>query len=129
MGKGDIFKPGKVWCLAVTRGLVGRASHKFTLSYHLIATVAQPRLSREPGGRQKFGPREIALELSITKLWNKNIRRCASASSSLKNKISDDHTRRDYDCVRIIFIYYVLYSMRILTRTSIRYVLYFMRVY
>lgn len=66
MGKGDIFKPGKVWCLAVTRGLVGRASHKFTLSYHLIATVAQPRLSREPGGRQKFGPREIALELSIT---------------------------------------------------------------
>ncbi|KAK1129719.1 hypothetical protein K0M31_019434, partial [Melipona bicolor] len=42
-GRGDIFKPGKVWCLGVRvwvgcRG-VGRASHKFTLSYHQMATI------------------------------------------------------------------------------------------
>lgn len=40
-GGGDIFKPGKVWCLggARARGGVGRASHKFTLSYHQMATI------------------------------------------------------------------------------------------
>lgn len=41
-GRGDIFKPGKVWCLAVRVGWyrgVGRASHKFTLSYHQMATI------------------------------------------------------------------------------------------
>jgi len=53
----------KVWCLAgVTLGRTGRASHKFTLSYHLIAARAR----NEPAGRQKFGPREIAPELSMT---------------------------------------------------------------
>ena len=43
--RGDIFKPGKVWCLVQTRGCAGRASHKFTLSYHLIATMAAQALS------------------------------------------------------------------------------------
>lgn len=66
-GRGDIFKPGKVWCLVLTRGCAGRASHKFTLSYHLIATTAAQTLGArsEAGGRQKFGPREIALGLSM----------------------------------------------------------------
>lgn len=41
-GRGNIFKPGKVWCLVVRVGWyrgVGRASHKFTLSYHQMATI------------------------------------------------------------------------------------------
>lgn len=51
-GRGDIFKPGKVWCLAGRGGRrwgrgrgVGRASHKFTLSYHLIASIPAQALA------------------------------------------------------------------------------------
>ena len=62
--RGDIFKPGKVWCLVQTRGCARRASHKFTLSYHLIATMAaMPGSRRAYGARQKVG-RNLAHEKS-----------------------------------------------------------------
>lgn len=54
-GRGDIFKPGKVWCLAVRVGWyrgVGRASHKFTLSYHQMATIPVQALA-DPAKRSR----------------------------------------------------------------------------
>lgn len=116
--KGDIFKPGKVWCLAVTQGRVGRASHKFTLSYHLIATVARPRLSREPRGRQKFGPREIALELSIT-TEQKYTYVGARARHRVRKIKYRATTREDCGSVKIIYTLRSYYSMRILMRKYI----------
>lgn len=106
------LNPGKVWCLAVTRGRVGRASHKFTLSYHLIANCsAAQALSREPGRSAEIWPsRNGALELSIT-VEQKYIRRCAS--SSLKNKISSDDTRRDCGSVWIIYTLHSLFYAHI----------------
>lgn len=65
-GRGDIFKPGKVWCLVLTRGCAGRASHKFTLSYHLIATIAAQALGAAHGARQEVD-RNLAHEKSP---WN-----------------------------------------------------------
>lgn len=100
-GRGDIFKPGKVWCLAVTRGRAGRASHKFTLSYHLIATIA----ALAHGASQEVG-RNLALEKSP---WNYRWRplrapgqklyfhptgASPSAGARPRDRISSDMTRR-----------------------------------
>lgn len=83
-GRGDIFKPGKVWCLVLTRGCAGRASHKFTLSYHLIATIAAQTLGARSRGRRstEIWPARNRLGIIDTMFFSRGETKIKSSTSS-----------------------------------------------
>lgn len=115
-GGGDIFKPGKVWCLGGARagGGVGRASHKFTLSYHQMATIpfrgladrAKRSAERE---RERF---PIVLERTVPSLASPRLFRSPRAEEErVVDNLARDNGNRCKSVVPILLREYVARSI------------------